>query len=138
MFGPLANLIFAAALAVLGGFALRGRVRRADRPVAAAFLLALALAGFFGFRLVDRALFWMAPSHQRMTPAPWMTLGFIERSWRLPPRSLRDVVLAPDEAGPRGRTLERIAKDRGVPVAQVIAEVTAAVQRAAPAAAPGP
>ena len=121
----LPGLILAAALTGAAALLLRGRVRRADRPVAAAFLVALALAGFFGFRAVDRAVFWMDTDHHRMPPEPWMTLGFIERSWDLPPRSLRDVVLPAGDDGPRHRPLARIARDRGVPVEQVIADISA-------------
>jgi hypothetical protein len=90
----------------------------------AAFVLALVLALFFAGRIVVRAVYWS--QHREEAVAPWMTVGYVGRSWRLDPRAIDA------EAGlplPEGRplTLEQIAASRGVPVAQVIAEVEAAI-----------
>lgn len=95
------------------------------QPIATtAFVLALALAAFFGWRFVDRAIYWSDPTHIHQTPAPWMTLGYLGRSWHVDPRELA-AALALDPDARRGRRLEEIAADQGVPVADVIARLNA-------------
>lgn len=97
----------------------------------AAFVLALVLALFFAGRIVVRAVYWS--QHREEAVAPWMTVGYVGRSWRLDPRAIdAEAGLPPPEGRPL--TLEQIAADRGVPVAQVIVEVEAAIAtlRAAP------
>lgn len=124
MFGPAVNLIFALLVTLAVGFWLYRKVRRQDRLIAAAFLLAVALSSFFGFRLVDRALYWANPAHHGMAPEPWMSPGLIEHSWHLPPQSLAPVIgIAPDQA--RRRSLTEIADMMGEPVDRLIARIRA-------------
>ncbi len=68
-------------------------------------------------KFVARAIYWSDPAHQNQQIEPWMTVGYIGRSWRLDPRAIDA------EAGlplPNGRplTLEEIARQRGVPVSE--------------------
>ncbi|RID93494.1 hypothetical protein D2N39_00780 [Gemmobacter lutimaris] len=90
----------------------------------AAFVLALVLALFFSGRIVVRAVYWS--QHREEAVAAWMTVGYVARSWRLDPRAIdAEAGLPPPQGHPL--TLEQIAADRGVPVAEVIAEVEAAI-----------
>ncbi len=94
----------------------------------AAFALALLLTLFFAGQFIARAVYWSDPAHRNQQVQPWMTVGYIGRSWQLDPREIDA------EAGlplPQGHplTLDEIARQRGVPVAEVIAEVQAALLR---------
>lgn len=101
-----------------------GRVFRANRLLAVALVLAVALSGFFGWRLVDRALYWSDPAHIHQRPAPWMTIGYLSRSWHMPPSELAQALdLPPDH--PRGRNFSEIAADQGVPVSDVLDRLSA-------------
>jgi hypothetical protein len=57
-----------------------------------------------------------------------MTVGYVGRSWGLDPRELDAVagLPLPEERG-HPLTLAEIARNRGVPVAEVIADVEAAI-----------
>ena len=88
--------------------------------------LALLVAAVFAVRLVMGALFWADPKHQDMPIAPWMTPRFVAMSWDLP----KDVVIEalgmkPDGKGPQ--PLEKMARERGVPVEVLISELEAAI-----------
>jgi hypothetical protein len=93
------------------------------------FVLAAAVTLFFLVHIVMRTVFWMDPAHHDMTPQPWMTVGFIARSWDLDPAEIdaRAGLPSPGEGNGRPRTLIEIARQRGVPVEQVITEVEAVI-----------
>ncbi len=94
----------------------------------AAFALALALTLFFAGQFVARAIYWSDPAHHNQQVEPWMTVGYIGRSWRLDPREIdAEAGLPPPQGHPL--TLDEIARQRGVPVAGIIAEVEAAITR---------
>lgn len=98
-----------------------------DHPrLVLAFALALALSAFFAGRIVVSAVYWSA--HRQETLAPWMTLGYVGRSWGIDPRALNA------EAGlnlPEGNrlTLEEIARERGMPMADLIEGLDQAIAR---------
>jgi hypothetical protein len=100
-------------------------LRRHPR-LAAAFALASLLTLVFLGRLVFGLLYWQA--HREEPIQGWMTVGYVGRSWGLPPRALGTEAGLPPPDG-RPRTLEEIADERGVPVDTLIAEVRAAVDR---------
>ena len=105
------------------------------RPVLLiAFLLASSLTLFFAGRLVYSAIHWANPAHRNEVVKPWMTVRYIARSRDLTSPAIDVAANLPGPAV-KGHplTLTDIAQDRGVPVAQVIAEVEAAI--AAPKAA---
>ncbi|MGD9917739.1 MAG: hypothetical protein AB7U46_06935 [Paenirhodobacter sp.] len=94
------------------------------------FVIAVGLAAFFGGRIVVRAVYWANPAHHRQLPEPWMTPGYIARSWHLPPEAI-DGVLG-DGVGPGfidhgPPTLERIAAKQGVPVGALIERLDSAL-----------
>ncbi|MDQ2089097.1 hypothetical protein [Marimonas arenosa] len=92
------------------------------RPVLLLFFGAAAVTVFFLARLTLFALYWSDPAHRNLAPEPWMTPGYIAHSWGRDPEELaRHLGAAPG----RRMTLEDIARARGVPVAEVIAELTA-------------
>ena len=102
-----------------------------QRPfLVSAFVLAMALTLFFGGRLVVQAVYWSNPAHHNQEGQGWMTVGYIARSWQLKAPELNATAGLPaPKAKGHPQPLSEIARDRGVPVSQVIAEVEAAIAR---------
>jgi hypothetical protein len=99
------------------------------RPVlGSAFLMACAVTLFFAGRLTVFTVYWA--THREVPVEGWMTVGYVARSWGLDPRALdAEAGLPPPEVKGHPQPLAEIAKARGVPVAEVIAEVEAAIAR---------
>jgi hypothetical protein len=97
------------------------------RPwLTSAFLLACAVTLFFAGRLVFFTAYWA--TRREMPVEPWMTVGYVARSWGLDPRTLDAAAGLPEpEVKGHPQPLAEIARDRGVPVAEVIADVEAAL-----------
>ncbi|MBA3910344.1 MAG: hypothetical protein C0524_10795 [Rhodobacter sp.] len=97
------------------------------RPIlTTAFLLACAVTLFFSGRFVVQAVYWA--NHQEEPVSPWMTVGYIARSWGLKPRELdAEAGLPLPEVKGRPQPLSEIARERGVPVEELIADVEAAI-----------
>ena len=93
-----------------------------------ALTASLALVG----RITYRAVYWS--QHAQEPIQPWMTMGYIGRSWGLDPREIdaRAGLPTPEQGKPF--TLEQIARDRGVPVAEImdLVEQTITQMRADP------
>lgn len=105
-----------------------GRLWRENRWAVMGFVIALTLSGFFGGRLALRAVYWSDPAHFRQTPEGWMTPGYLERSWHLPPRSLGRALRDPGDGKPRpGHTLAEIAAARDIPLEDLLARVSDAL-----------
>ena len=97
------------------------------RPVlTSAFLLACMVTLFFAGATVWRAAYWA--NHREEPVSAWMTVGYVGRSWGLDPRRI-DALAGLPQPAERGHpmTLAEIAKERGVPVEAIIAEVEAAI-----------
>jgi hypothetical protein len=98
------------------------------RPIlTSAFLLACAVTAFFAGATLYRASYWAA--HREEPLSAWMTVGYVGRSWGVDPRELdaRAGLPLPEERG-HPMTLAEIARDRGVPVETIIADVEAAIK----------
>jgi hypothetical protein len=91
-----------------------------------AFLLAASFAGLFAVRTVRHALYWSR--HRDEAIRPWMSVGYVARSYRVPPPVLyRAINLAPvprdrrplrDIALEQNRTVEALAADLEKAVAE--------------------
>ncbi|MEZ5779431.1 MAG: hypothetical protein R3E44_13810 [Paracoccaceae bacterium] len=93
-----------------------------------AFLAAATVSLFFAGRLIVFTVYWSDPAHRDQRPAGWMTPGYIARSWHVPRDDLgRELGLAP--APGKAQTLADIARARGQPLAEVIADIEAALTR---------
>jgi hypothetical protein len=103
-----------------------GQLWRARPILTAAFLIACGLTLFFTGVTVTRAVYWA--NHREQPVSAWMTVGYVGRSWGLDPRKIDAVagLPVPEEKG-HPLTLAEIARDRGVPVTDIIAEVEAAI-----------
>lgn len=91
----------------------------------AAFVLAAGLSVFFAGRIVVKSVYWA--THREAEIAPWMTVGYIGRSWGLDPVEIDTRAGLPLPVRGQPLSLEEIARDRGVPVAEIVALVTATV-----------
>lgn len=86
--------------------------------------LALALALFFAVDFIAGAIYWSA--HQNEPIQSWMTVGYIGHSWDVSPRAIDAIAGLPRPEG-HPLTLGEIARDRRVPVADIIATVESAI-----------
>jgi hypothetical protein len=91
-----------------------------------ALMLAVLLTLFFAGRFAVGAVYWA--QHRQDPISGWMTVGYIGRSWQLDPREIDAVAGFPLPQG-HPLTLEEIARQRGVPVAEIIAQAEAAVAK---------
>lgn len=99
---------------------------RARPWLTSAFVLACAVTLFFAGRLVFYTAYWA--THREMPVQGWMTVGYVARSWGLDPRELDAAAGLPQpQAKGHPLTLDEIARDRGVPVAEIIAAVESAL-----------
>lgn len=98
-----------------------------QRPfLVSAFLAAVALTLFFAGSFLYHAVYWA--THADEPIRPWMTVGYIARSWDLNGREIDEIADLPlPEVKGHPQPLREIARDRGVPVSEIIAEVEAAI-----------
>lgn len=91
-----------------------------------ALVIAGTLTMLFAVRFVAGAVYWAA--HHEEPIRPWMTVGYIGRSWKLSPRAIdQEAGFPPPQGHPL--TLNDIALQRGVPVEQIIGEAQQAISR---------
>lgn len=100
---------------------------RAHPYAASGFVLAAAVTLFFMVRIVLSAIYWADPAHHNETVKPWMTAGYIARSWQIDPRQIDLLANLPGPEGHGPWTLKEIATLRGVEVSEVISQVNAAI-----------
>jgi hypothetical protein len=95
--------------------------------VAVLILAGACLVGlFFAVRLVVFSIYWSDPARRDAVIEGWQTPGYIAMSWKVPRPVIADALGL--EEGERARTsLEDLAKERGVPTAELIRELEAAI-----------
>lgn len=91
------------------------------------FVIALALTLFFGVRTIVSAVYWNDPAHRDQRIEGWMPPGYISQSWHVPPEVLAQALGLASGSLPH-RSLERIARDRAIPLPELIARLRAAIQ----------
>lgn len=105
------------------------RAWREQRPLLLAFLVALILTVGFAiaeFRVVER---WTGPGSRDPEIAGWMTPRYVAHSWQVPPQVVAEA-LSLDRGGTGKRvTLRDLARDRGVPLEQLVAALETAIAR---------
>lgn len=90
------------------------------------FALAVVLTLFFAGQFVARVIYWSNPDHRNQAVQPWMTVGYVARSWGLSGPEIDDLAGLPRPDG-HPLTLQEIASQRGVPVAEVVKAVEDAI-----------
>ncbi len=96
-----------------------GRLWREHRMLFIAFALAATLTTLFAIRTVVFLIYWANPANRHRPLEPWMTPRYIAYSWEVPIEEVNRML------GARGLnrmrpTLERIARERGIPVEQLM------------------
>lgn len=90
-----------------------------------AFLLALAASLFFASRAVNMAI--VLANRAEKPVAGWMTPRYIARSYGLERDDLGRILLAVDDRDDARQPLYALAREQGVPLADLIAEIQALV-----------
>lgn len=88
-----------------------------------AILLVFAAVVFFVIRLAVFSIYWMDPAHRHQPLQPWMTPGYIARSYDIPRDDVLHVLM-PDKQNVSKMTLDQIAQARETDVATVIGELS--------------
>ena len=106
--------------------------------VVAAFVVVVLFTGVFAVRTVRRAIYWHY--HQDEQIRPWMSLGYIAHSYRVPPWVLHRALGLPTKPGrPDRRPIREIAREQNRSVNEVIAILQDAIVHARPPyPSPGP
>ena len=96
---------------------------RLSLGIALTSLLALVFLGRFLWSLV----YWSA--HHEEPLRPWMTIGYVSRSWGVPTQDLA-AMIGFDRREGKPMTLTDIARQKDIPVADLIAQLEAAIATA--------
>ena len=75
-------------------------------------ILAGVAACVFAAKLIIFTIYWMDPDHRLQQPEPWMTPGYIARSYDLNPQQVVNFLELPEHFD-RPMTLENIATQQG-------------------------
>lgn len=86
--------------------------------------LALAIALVFAAKLTIHLVYWN--NTHAVRPEPWMTPGYVARSWRQHPEDIRSALGVAQDA--RRLSLSDIAELQGRPVEAVIADLLVFLQ----------
>ena len=109
----------------------RGQAAAMTRRLALSLMLVLALAaaGAFATGLARSAGGWGdAPA----APEGWMTPRYVARTWNLAPDAVARALGLPMDGTGRRTTLEGIAEDRGVPLADILVVLAPLIDPRAP------
>jgi hypothetical protein len=99
--------------------------------VVLAFLLVVSFTGIFAVRTVRRAIYWHY--HQDEAIRPWMSVGYVAHSYRVPPWVLRQALGLPAQTnGHDRRPIREIAREQKRSVDEVIAILQDAIVHARP------
>jgi len=97
-----------------------GRLWRENRLLVIAFVGFFALALFFGVNAFLKAKDFRVAKDQPV--AAWMTPRYVAHSWDVP-RDEMMAILALEPPSPGRVTLDEIAAQKGIPVAEYIAQI---------------
>ena len=89
--------------------------------------LALVVALFFSVRFMLHWVYWQDHRHLRPDIEPWMTVGYVAHAWHAGRLVLANVLGQPEDI--RRKTLEEIAHDQNRPVAALISELSAFLEK---------
>lgn len=107
------------------------RLWRTHRVLLLAFGFSLCALGFFGFRTISSAIYWMDPAHQEQTLAGWMTPRYVAQSYNLPRDMVLDALMMDPNDPPRRVSLSEIADLNSMTLQDLQTRVDAAVAQMA-------
>ncbi len=94
-----------------------------------ALLVAITGTTLFGIRSAQRAAYWREHGDQPLRP--WMTLGYVAHSYRVPPHRLKLALNLPPEKAEK-RSLEVLARAQQRDVQDLMADLRRAIVLASP------
>ncbi len=100
---------------------------RTNKLLVIAFAVALSFTVIFGVRTTAFFIYWSA--HQNEPVAGWMPAGYVAKSYRVKIELVREALGLDPEMRDR-RPIARIARERGVPVEQLIRQLNEALKAA--------
>lgn len=92
-----------------------------------AFALALAVTLFFAIRTVVFIVYWSDPAHRNQPLEPWMTPRYVANSYDVPVEFVAEYLGITTQPSLRP-TLDRLAREKGVPVETLMRNLAAAIQ----------
>ena len=95
--------------------------------LATGFALASLLTLLFAARSVMFMIYWADPRHQDQAIAGWMTPRYVAVSWQVPPEVVGDALGVARPAPGERRTLDEIAEQEGIPLAELARRLEAAI-----------
>lgn len=98
------------------------------------FLLTLTVTGLFATRAIRRAAYWR--DHRDETIRPWMSVGYVANSYRVPRPVLNQAIGIEPNIRDR-RPLREIAAQQKRPVSTLISELSQAIDEHRKAHPPG-
>ena len=111
---------------------------RTNPKALSGFVLGAAVTLFFAVRFVTAFLYWHNPAHIHEPIKPWMTIGYVAKSWNLHGPEIDAAAGLPPPAGGHPFTIRDIALQRGVPEADIIKLVEDTVAKLEAAKDPAP
>jgi hypothetical protein len=77
-------------------------------------------------RLTVFWIYWADPDHHNQAIAGWMTPRYVANSWHVPPEAVGNA-LGLNVEKPRRITLDQLARERGVPLSDLVDKLQAAI-----------
>ncbi|SMX32010.1 hypothetical protein [Octadecabacter ascidiaceicola] len=100
-----------------------------NRLALMAFVVALGALFYFGGKTISSAIYWMDPAHQEQPLAGWMTPRYVALSYKLPREYVLEALFIGPDAPPHRVSLETIAQENNVTLAELQARIDAATAR---------
>lgn len=104
------------------------RLWRHHRAALIGFVLAACVTLFFAVRFMLFTVYWSDPAHRNEPPQPWMTIGYVAHSWKMPPETVANALgisTLPD----RRVTLGELATSMGVSEEILMSRLKAALAK---------
>lgn len=105
------------------------RLWHTHRAALLAFVVALGALGYFAINTISTAIYWMDPAHQEQPLAGWMTPRYVAQSYGLPREYLVQALFIPPNAPPRRVSLDTIAEENNLSLAELQARIDDAAAR---------
>lgn len=81
---------------------------------------------FFGLRLVVFGMHWSDPANRNQPIAGWMSPGYVAMSWHVPKPVVMEALGLEEKSRDR-KSLDDLARERGLPVDVLIRELEDAI-----------
>lgn len=91
-----------------------------------AFGVSVCALGYFGVKTISSTIYWMDPAHQNEPLAGWMTPRYVAHSYDLPREYLMEALFLDPDAPPRRISIDAIAQNNDMTMADLQARVDAA------------